>query len=349
MLILLFFIGKGICSDDLIVDQISSLKKEILQTDFSAVDQLYQMEMKNLKSMLEQYAKEEDLTIDEVTKEDVAEKKPSVKFGPFLAVLKKDTVVTDVETENLFMIYQNINVLAVQAGIGSRYSFILDKKGNRRFIVKNALLTSLNDDLNLSLGKNPDISYVKPVDFQVIDHVFPIESIFTIHSEVISSSYFENLYRQELEKNFNISRTEMKLFYPWIFPIRLGFSFSYQSDEWQTEEDSIFWRGFFVGPTLYFTLMKHSKLDFNFHLGFFKSLFMESEFRNAYYKLSSNVFQLELAARFLLSEGYLVAGSSFRHQRPSIKEGSANFTLDPYRDTLSSISLFVGYGFNFKL
>ena len=343
ILVLLVFIGEGICSKDRISKQVFSLKKEIMETDFSIIDK-FQKTMENKEALAHEEGGE-----DNRPKKDSLEKKSTQNLIPFLAVVKKNTVVIDVKTNEMSVLHRSLNILAVEERAGSTYSYILNKEGEKKFLVKTSKIFSLKDDLDFSLGKNPAITYLRPVNFQIIDHSFPIESIATIYSDILSGSYFENLYQQRMERNFNLSRKEIKIFFPWIFPIRLGFAFSYQNDYWQTDEGSIYWKSFFAGPTLYFTLARYSNFDLNLHLGFLKSFLMESEFQGEYYRLSSNAFQLELAVRFFLRKGFLVAGSSLRHQRPSIKEGNANFALNPYRDSLNSIGMFVGYGFDFKL
>ena len=84
ILVLLVFIGEGICSKDRISQQVFSLKKEIMETDFSIIDK-FQKTMENKEAPAHEEGGE-----DNRPKQDSLEKKIDSKSNPFFSSSKKE-------------------------------------------------------------------------------------------------------------------------------------------------------------------------------------------------------------------------------------------------------------------
>ncbi|GAB4412495.1 MAG: hypothetical protein OHK0056_17550 [Bacteriovoracaceae bacterium] len=268
---------------------------------------------------------------------------------PFQARLKTGAVITDLKTDQDYVIKKPIYVVAREQFEGGHRSFLYDKNNEIKYIVDTRFLTSVEEDLKLTPKIDPTIVYEKPDLTQAQDKKFPIESQFLISFEGLDATYWAQIFRGSQTRALG-ERYEVRTYFNNEWPVQFGVNGNLGRGSWNDETlGTSSWINVFIGPTMRYQFYKTDQNSSSLHLSAGRSLLFQSQKNPDRHQFSAVNYQLDLDYTIKTDFADWVFNGSYRSMRLSLKESTEYLEVDPSLREINSLTFGIGIKMDFSL
>lgn len=231
------------------------------------------------KKSKENKARKDEDEDKELSKLEKESQKPPVFGDTFKALLKKDSLVRSLKTQELLKVPQELYVHARVINGNNQISIILDKNMNPIYEVRSSNLSNMSSDLRLVPNTDFNIHYKAPSPpSPYFLKEKPTTHFLSFGSGVIKNHYFSKLLSAKKKGTF------YNLTYRGYLNSRLPFLFGIESSlQFANANESSKWESFKVGASLRYNINK----TLNTHFSLLRSLLFEINHNNKQYDFYS--------------------------------------------------------------
>jgi hypothetical protein len=259
----------------------------------------------------------------------------------FYALVPKKTVLFDLNKQPLVTTKRELYVLAQDEKTVGDWSFVLNQKKQKKYMVQQANLKSLSNDLFLHPQVDVSKNYREIVAPIHLDEGLLLQHYMDVSYQFSHASYFSELHT-ESESSAQGVRYQYKNFIQWDFPLLLGPAISFDSGNWATNNS---YSSTYVGAYLKHHLLQKRDHFYSALLGIKKSLFFTLKDQNGSYKYSSNLFEFSLEREQETAIGTMTAGFFLSRSKNSLKSSTKTLVIIQDKRTIDSFGLYIGYTF----
>lgn len=283
------------------------------------------------------------ITATNAQEKDLVERIKEEVNQPFVAILKRGTIIVNHKTKEKSEVPLTIKVKAIQQKIGGQYSDILTTSGERKYYTLTSYLTSVEEDKKLA----PQVSNLDVYDYSgkkiIYNNLFETLTFLDYQVSIVSTDYYAEIYRAEssgaVESQFGLKQY---FSHPKI-PIDFGIAASIHRGFYTDDIGTITWNSFFVGPTVHAELWKSDTSALHLHVSAMKSLNHKSVFEPDEHKFSTNLLRIELSQSFKMKYGHFTLGGAVNISQASIKDTTEFLATTRERDTIYGFGATVGF------
>lgn len=268
---------------------------------------------------------------------------------PFRARIKTGAVITDVKTDKDYVVKKPMYVVAREQIEGGHRSFLYTQNNEIKYVVDTRFLASVEEDLNLSPRIDASIIYDKPDLTGAQEKFIPLETQLLFSFESLDGTYYAQNFRGS-QTRASGERYEGRAYYNNNWDLQFGANLNIGRGSWNDEElGTASWINTFIGPSMRYRYYQTEENSSSVHLSAAKSIYFQSQKLPDRHKYSATNWQLDVDYTFKTSLGVWAFNAAYRVMQMSIKESSEYLETDPSLRTISSLSIGLGYIWNFNL
>lgn len=290
----------------------------------------------------------------------VAPNKSELKPDVFFAILKKDSIIYSVGTQDLSPIRASKQVIvrAKEIYYGGTYSHLYDKKYKILYKTKSHNLISIDEDVKLHPKFDPNITYKHETHYLSNDHIFKFQNEINLA--------FENHNITPLATNHGLESTmatansaEYKIYPKTKLPFDMGIGLTLQSGNFVNEseykeDDHLFdakWSALYLGLSLKYNIYNYNEIGFNIETGIKRSLFYNLKYEKGNIEYNNSQWLLGAEADYKTVFGKVALGFLVINQNFSVSS-TKNLIIDQENISNRSstgVSIYIGHRFEIQL
>lgn len=276
---------------------------------------------------------------------------PEGRPNAFRAVLPKNTIVTRLSDDKDFVLPKSMQVWAQELFPGSQVVHVLDKENQPSFSARSIYVVSIEDDLKLTPGINPKITYNRSqgLKYRAYEKDFQFNTDISWEFESIAPNFWNQVFQEDME-NGNGERYSSKIFYTGSFlPINFGLGVSYLDAIASSETFEVRWNALFVGPQISYSLYQADWWRVELEAQASSAIISSAKTSGNTYSPSAYEWGLASKLAFDTWAGTILAGAEYRRTYISLDKATSETILATEKESQSSTAFYVGYRFEFKL
>lgn len=272
----------------------------------------------------------------------------NINQTPFRVYIKPNAKLSDLTYSEILKTSKGIYAQVLEKDHVARSEFwVLDKKGEKRYIVSSKDIVEINENINLLPNELGSISYPQKNLVFDNDHEMNFESELSLHFDTLNLSPLQTVNDNQVQ-SILAPRYQLTTNYVSTLPINVGMKLSLQEAAWKNQNQVTGQLTILTyGPNLKLRMIEDEKYSATATFSYEYALTYQATSSIGTNTFSAYLWSFGIVNDFRTAIGTIQLGTDYRKHYIQLKNVNNNNSSDEF--SISSIGAYLGYKINWSL
>jgi len=266
---------------------------------------------------------------------------PEFKPEPFVAVIKPESLIEDLDTKKIIKVDRKLVVKAINNVIGGKIVYLFDKNGKRKYRTLLNNITDIDNFVKLDESPSLHVEYQPRAKNEGNDTEVKLIHSFSLSQEAIRGDYFQNLFDDQ-NSGGSVNQFDYQVFYKWPFSLKMALTAGLQRGRWDGQSNSLEWYSGLYGLSLNHNFYSNWEAQLNASRYF---LMRGQDSLGNSLRFQGNQFGLDVINIVDTSWGPFFWSLTINQSYFSIKESSQQFSTSQNPESVTTFGVKIGFRF----